>query len=169
MSYTHPVPSFKFDLFFLICRQSYEKEYSNSMLDFFTNYMKPQSNENTDEQNEPRSNSKSDWLKDPSFFFNQNRKCHPIKNKLKNQEKTPNNNNSKAVNKSEYLPPKVNFQPGHKDIPQSTIEKISPAYRIIKEAFNELQLFTKVCESIMVFLIQVIFYLQYLNFLIWDI
>ena len=33
-----------------------------------------------------------------------------------------------------------------KEIPTSTIEKMSPAYRLIKEAFSELQLISRVCK-----------------------
>lgn len=137
------------------------------MLDLFTTYLKADPSDDDDNGGTMSSQTSShtpDWLKNPSFFFNHNRKCRAIKSKQKSKGKKSRNisvadggNNRKFVKyeqlfdkydqkMAEYLHPKVSLERGHKDIPQSTIEKISPAYRLIKEAFNELQLFTKVCK-----------------------
>lgn len=129
------------------------------MYDLFTTYLKadPSDDDSGDTTSSQTSSHTPDWLKNPSFFFNHNRKCHAIKSKQDSQSKKSRNipgadggNNRKSVkygqNMAEYLQSKVSLERGHKDIPQSTIEKISPAYRLIKEAFNELQLFTKVCK-----------------------
>jgi hypothetical protein len=61
-------------------------------------------------------------------------------------EKTASTESSK--NESDILPPPptVQIEMTKKEIPTSTVETMSPAYKLIKEAFSELQLFTKVCK-----------------------
>ena len=45
------------------------------------------------------------------------------------------------------LPPRLNLDLTKKEIPKSTIESMSPTYRLIKEAFSEFQLFSKACKQ----------------------
>jgi hypothetical protein len=61
-----------------------------------------------------------------------------------------------SKNESDLLtpPPTVQIEMTKKEIPTSTVETMSPAYKLIKEAFSELQLFSKVCKSKSVFIFQ---------------
>lgn len=191
-------------------RQSYEKEYSSSMLDIFSSYLntddttkesqvayeepststeQAQIETNLEEKDDLSSssvlsdsqtpiitgpqeniidnkntdtvinNSSDSWLSYFSLsYFNvrknfKSNKSNP-KSAIKSTnllEKTDENitlsENAINENITEYiLPPTVNIEPTKKEIPTSTVETLSPAYRLIKEAFSELQLFSKVCK-----------------------
>ena len=91
------------------------------------------------------------------FFFNNkyshlNSKSAFKKNKKKTRNnQTPANASLKnetvsAAIENSFIPPTISIETGKKEIPKSTIEKISPAYRLIKEAFTELQIFSRVCK-----------------------
>ena len=43
--------------------------------------------------------------------------------------------------------PKLDIDIVKKEIPKSTTESVSPTYRLLKEAFAELQLFSRVCTN----------------------
>jgi hypothetical protein len=127
-------------------RQSYEKEYSNSMLDLFSSYM---SAEKSSEDSENSISSQyPEWILDPAFFFNQKSYESNVPSRKKAAEDLSTNIQSPVA---EPLQLKAGFETGSKEIPKSTVEKISPAYRLIKEAINELQLFTRVCKSLFIY------------------
>jgi len=124
-------------------RQSYEKEYSNSMLDLFSSYMNGEKTSDNSESLEI--NQYPDWILNPKFFFNQkNYQWNKTPKSEKQVTGDLNTNLQSPIAEAAKLI--TGFETGRKEIPKSTAEKISPAYRLIKEAINELQLFTRVCK-----------------------
>jgi len=63
-------------------------------------------------------------------------------------EKSTSTESSKNESNILTPPPTVQIEMNKKEIPTSTVETMSPAYKLIKEAFSELQLFSKVCKLI---------------------
>ena len=133
-------------------RKSYEKEYSNSMIDLFSSYIKTEDLDGTLPGEET-----GEWIDDPSFFFNKRRALSRAKSKIINSETLSKINSTNDTQNSKLLPPKINFESGGKEIPKSTAQKVSPAYRLIKEVFEELQLFTKVCKCNKTIIINMLF------------
>jgi hypothetical protein len=194
-------------------KQSYEKEYSNSMLDFFTSYLnhneqeeqlkidlkikmgqpnlsnrsEQEANVNLDSNNETNASltydSNTSWLFNPLAFFR-------IKNngakRTKKEDKPAENSASLAKDAAQLdvtlveqvdgdqeakgliggsgdelnvtLPlPQVNLDLTKKEIPKSTVETVSPTYKLIKDAFSELQLFSRVCKFLLFFMFFLIF------------
>lgn len=113
------------------------------MLDLFSSYMSTQESTSEDLDN---STGYPDWILDPSFFFNRYQDNITTKDFKKRRVVKTNDHGKNAYLKNNAILPKVNFETGRKEIPKSTVEKVSPAFRLIKEAFNELQLFTRVCK-----------------------
>jgi hypothetical protein len=56
-------------------------------------------------------------------------------------------NNASNFEDSLNLPPRLNLDLTKKEVPKSTIENMSPAYKLIKEAFSEFQIFSKAFED----------------------
>ena len=199
-------------------KQSYEKEYSNTMLDFFSSYLTQEdhkkhllstTNQNAEiftnistnnndtnnyandsssiKTNETNINITTDQTTDPStsWFFNP-LSFFRIKNNGYKKDKKQANDESNKVNQGEnndklddsssnlliestnqekpiaeakleeitrdtadlnesLSMPQVNLDLTKKEIPKSTVETISPTYKLIKDAFSELQLFSRVC------------------------
>ncbi|CAF0706416.1 unnamed protein product [Brachionus calyciflorus] len=147
-------------------KDSYEKEYSNSMLDVFSSYLTTNENDvdsRTSIKHKNKSlifenryqNNSACFLFNPfysscSFFQNNLSMIVFETNQSKDFQKensTFNNFSTKTNENNEKILPKVNLEVSKKEIPKSTIETISPAYRFLKDAFNELQLFSKVFED----------------------
>lgn len=140
-------------------KDSYEKEYSNSMLDLFSSYLNQADPSGL--KSEQQSQSNSSWT---TCHLNQNQTStfEDEKNSYSNWHdynnpfypfyavaKTQKNNDSKNLTNSESSEsaPKLKLEFTRNEMPKSTIETISPAYRFIKDAFSELQLFSKVFED----------------------
>ena len=130
-------------------KDSYEKEYSNSMLDLFSSYL------NADESNgfetvnaeileedfslDPQGHS--DWLDLANYF----KKCsRPKKISLVPVVAAHTESSSNPSQLSDIELELIRKE----SLPKTaSIESLSPAYKLIKEAFNELQLFSKVFED----------------------
>lgn len=133
------------------------------MIDLFSSYLKVDENQEDSNQSEDANlsdkhydtNYYNDWISNPDFFFNKNRPKFLIQSSKDSKEVNSNfkdmlNNGLKderLANNSKFLTSKMSQEATNKDLPKKTpMEKISPAYRLIKEAFTELQLFSRVCK-----------------------
>ncbi len=180
-------------------RESYEKEYSNSMLDLFSSYINTEEVKNSvsDSTSEPiqshsneqaisstdidaqqtvalndsfgdvllnnQSNSISDSeIESDLNFLLTDQIIENIDEELNftlNGTNAVNPELNETLNYTDSSSPvayvqKFSVENHKKEIPTSTIEKMSPAYRLIKEAFSELQLISRVCKF---FLDQILF------------
>jgi hypothetical protein len=155
-------------------KDSYEKEYSNSMLDLFSSYLNNPENEGGGDSFKSKNlfsdfestfydpngaylSDRSEWKFDPVNYFKRVTK----RNKNYEEEEDRKVNDAKIVEKNnhDYLSNHIEIDLIKKqdnieqteENPSSTrannIETISPAYKLLKEAFNELQLFSKVFED----------------------
>lgn len=134
-------------------RESYEKEYSNSMLDLFSSYLNVDEGKNTINEvfvvAQPILNDANltGILKNNSLDLNETNYDELINNNslTVNETKKENIESNSSSSPVAYAP-KLSVENHKKEIPTSTIEKMSPAYRLIKEAFSELQLISRVCK-----------------------
>lgn len=126
------------------------------MIDLFSSYLKIDENSGNSNQSDDRlslkqymaTNNKRHWIANPDFFFNKNRPRCLIRNLTEYMHYSRVATDSKLKDErlddnSRYLSSKDDTM---NDEPPTTMEKISPAYRLIKEAFTELQLFSRVCK-----------------------
>ena len=161
-------------------RESYEKEYSNSMIDLFSSYLNADELKSSNNDVEPIDIETLELILNSSIVvpevetnvtindtvtidtFEQTDLEDDIKpitlstdsNITQINNETIIKEDNQALNVSVGTPvayaPKLSVENHKKEIPTSTIEKMSPAYRLIKEAFSELQLISRVCKLILI-------------------
>lgn len=129
-------------------KDSYEKEYSNTVLDLFSSYLSSNENDQLKETSFSKNNSKSakkiqkKQLKSDRIQFNPFYPYLKLNNNLNLCYK-----NSENANQMQTLINSSYKKTVKQESPKTTEEIISPAFKFLKEAFSELQLFSKVFED----------------------